>query len=379
MPFGLYLHYPFCRNLCAYCDFYKVPHEAALEREYFEALSVETELVAEEYAELDNEVATVYVGGGTPSLMNLDLFATWLDQVRSVFYMGEVEFSFECNPESVTRELLSRLRELGVNRPVFGVQSFRRDLLRRLTRVHNPGDSHRAVYLANALGFDNFGVDLIFGLPGQSSEALSRDLDQIIELEPKHVSFYQLTVEAGTPLHRQVSEGTVRLPDADFSHGLYRGGAERLAEAGYVRYEVSSFARPGYECRHNIGYWEGADYLGLGPSAHSFMHGRRFANTADVREYARTLLSGRRPLVVDESGFESRMTEAIMLGLRTAQGIDRAAFQRRFGVPVEERLVREEYHILVESGYLLPEKGRLRLSDEGLLLADEITRRLVVV
>ncbi|RME24566.1 MAG: coproporphyrinogen III oxidase, partial [Candidatus Zixiibacteriota bacterium] len=211
----------------------------------------------------------------------------------------------------------------------------------------------------------------------QNSEALSRDLDQIIDLAPPHISFYQLTVEPGTALADRVASGALKMPDPDFSFGLYRGGCERLMEAGYDRYEVSSFARKGYECRHNLGYWEGADYLGLGPSAHSFMHGRRFANTADVQAYIKALLSARRPLVVDESGFESRMTEAIMLGLRTARGIDRERFRQRFGIPVEERLVREQYHILVESGHLLPDKGRLRLSDEGLLMADEITRRLI--
>ncbi|RME27610.1 MAG: coproporphyrinogen III oxidase family protein, partial [Candidatus Zixiibacteriota bacterium] len=229
MPFGLYLHFPFCRNRCSYCDFYKELYQAGLEKDFFDALAVETELVAEEYAALDNEIATIYVGGGTPSLVNLDFFATWLDQLRSLFYVGpEIEFSFENNPDSVTREKLLRLKELGVNRPVFGIQSFRPDLLKLLNRRHEPNDSHRCIYLANALGFDNYGVDIIFGLPKQNSEALSRDLDQIIDLAPPHISFYQLTVEPGTALADRVASGALKMPDPDFSFGLYRGGCERL-------------------------------------------------------------------------------------------------------------------------------------------------------
>jgi oxygen-independent coproporphyrinogen-3 oxidase len=378
MAFGLYLHFPFCANKCAYCDFYKELHDDEHEAAFYDALGTETQLVAEQYASGDNEIATIYVGGGTPSLSSLDRFRGWLDQLRSAFYVApNIEFSFENNPESVTLELLTELRALGISRPTFGIQSFNQRLLRVLGRKHHPEDSQRAVYLANALGFPTFGVDMLFGLPGQGTRELSKDLDQLMDLRPPHISFYQLTVEPGTELCRKVAAGRIRMPDDNLLLALYKGGVETFEEHGYDRYEVSSFAKPGHECRHNIGYWQGQDYLALGPSGHSFMQGQRFANTPDLNAYVKLLSEGRRPLIEDKSGPRERMMETIMLGLRTAQGINRAEFEKRFGRRLEEQLDRKQYDLLIESGHLIPDRGRLRLSDEGILVADEITRRLV--
>ncbi len=378
MPFGLYLHFPFCRNHCSYCDFYKQLFDADLEAQFYEALRIETELCAQEYAASDREISTIFIGGGTPSLTNLDLLADWLAMVRRLFVVPDgIEFSVETNPESVTLENLTVFKELGVNRPLFGIQSFNLDLLRLLNRKHNPDDSYRAVYYANALGFLNFGVDLIFGLPGQSMKMLSRDIDEIVDLNPPHISFYQLTVEQGTPLAQKVTSGKLAMPSQESSMAMYRGGVERFAEAGYHRYEVSSLAKPGFECRHNLGYWEGRDYLGLGPSAHSFMRGNRFANAASVAEYISSLKSGVRPITHDESGVEDRMVEAIMLGLRMAKGINRHQFASRFGQTLESQLDERNYELLRNSGHVVDEEGVVRLSDEGILLADEITRRLL--
>ena len=257
------------------------------------------------------------------------------------------------------------------------MQSFHPELLKLLNRKHKIEDSHRAVYLTNALRFKTFGADLIFALPKQTSRMLSNDLDQLIELDPPHVSFYQLTVEPDTPLARRVENGTLKPLDEELTLAMYRGGCERLAEAGYERYEVSSFAKPGHECRHNINYWEGGDYLGLGPSAHSFVRGQRFANVSSVQQYIHVLSQKEFPTEIDESGVEERMIEAIMLGLRMTRGIDRREFAERFGRNVEEQLDRRQYDLLVESGHVIPDRGRIRLSDTGFFLADEITRRLL--
>ena len=378
MPFGLYLHFPFCRNHCSYCDFYKELFNSGLETRFYEALKVEADLCAQEYADSDREISTIFVGGGTPSLTNLELHAEWLEVLRRLFVVPEgIEFSIETNPESVTLENLTAFKELGVNRPLFGIQSFNLKLLRLLNRKHNPDDSYRAVYYANALGYSSFGVDLIFGLPGQSMKMLSRDIDEIVDLNPPHISFYQLTVEQGTPLAQKVKTGALVMPNQESSMAMYRGGVERLMEAGYQRYEVSSLAKPGFECRHNLGYWEGRDYLGLGPSAHSFMRGKRYANVSSVTEYIASLKSGIRPMIHDDSGVEDRMVEAIMLGLRMAKGIDRHQFASRFGQTLESQLDERNYALLLNSGHVVDEDGAVRLSDEGILLADEITRRLI--
>ncbi len=378
MPFSLYLHFPFCTNRCSYCDFYKELYHGAADFEFFEALKTETRLAAESMGDIRREISTIFIGGGTPSLINAESLADWLEQVNTHFTLSDdLEFSIESNPESVTLENLRAYKQLGVNRPVFGIQSFNQKALKILGREHNPHHSQRAIYYANALGFRNFGVDVIFGLPFQTSRMLSDDIDQIIDLDPPHISFYQLTVEEGTPLAGMVREGKLRLPDNELSLAMYRGGCQRLTEAGYVRYEVSSFAKPGFECRHNLNYWHGGDYLGLGPSAHSFVNGQRFMNRASLSEYLGRLRESALPRTVDESGREERMTEAIMLGLRTASGISREMFSQRFGIPLEACLDRKQYEMLVRSGHLIPEKGSLRLSDDGIVLADEITRRLI--
>ncbi|MBN1211451.1 MAG: radical SAM family heme chaperone HemW [candidate division Zixibacteria bacterium] len=379
MAFGLYVHFPFCKNRCSYCDFYKELHSVEQEKDFYEALKIETELVARDQAVIDPEISTVFIGGGTPTLSNIRRLTDWVELLKKHFtFAGDLEFSIENNPEFVTLEKLEAYRALGINRPVFGVQSFNEKLLKVLKRKHKPFSVYKSIYLTNVLGFENFGVDLIFGLPGQTARMLSADIDQLIDLEPPHISFYQLTVEPGTDLARRVHSGRLKMPDQELNLALYKGGCAQLAEHGYRRYEVSSFAREGFECRHNLGYWEGGDYIGLGPSAHSFVRGRRSSNVADVREYIESLTKkGKRPVVEDRSSLDDRMLEAIMLGLRTARGIDRHQFAARFGVALEKKLDQTQYKIFLESGHLLADSDSVRLSDEGIYLADEITRRLI--
>lgn len=378
MPLALYVHFPFCTNKCSYCDFYKELYHQETERQFFSALKTETQLAFAGLPPGMSQLGSIYIGGGTPSVANLALLADWLGTIRSLFQVpAGIEFSFEMNPESVSRETLAQLKRLGINRPIFGVQSFHPDLLKRLNRRHNPHLSQQAVYLANALGFRNFGIDLIFGLPGQSSKMLLNDLAQAVDLEPPHISFYQLTVEEGTPLAQLVAAGQIRLADNETLLAFYRAGADKMISRGYRRYEVSSFAREGFECVHNKNYWNGGDYLGLGPAAHSFVDGERFHNAPDLNAYIASLGRGEIPRVHDRSGADARMIEAIMLGLRTSEGVRREQFSRRFGRSVEERLNRDQYRRLVDSGHLLTDDAAIRLSDSGIYLADEITRLLL--
>ncbi len=338
----------------------------------------ETILASEKISQAKKKVSTIFVGGGTPSMSDMVLFDKWLILLKEYFeILPDIEFSFETNPESVTLEKLQILKEAGVTRPVFGIQSFNLKLLKLLNRRHNPYHSQRAVYYSNALGYRNFGVDLIFGLPGQTSRMLSDDIDQIIDLAPPHISYYQLTVEEGTPLAEMVRAEKVKMPDQELSLALYRGGCQRFSEAGYKRYEVSSFALPGYECRHNMGYWDGSQYLGLGPSAHSFINNQRFANTADLGAYLRSLETNTLPRIIDESGDKERMTEAILLGLRTSDGVSREQFLKRFGIDFGQVINKRQYQMLLESGHICDEANYLRLSDKGIYVLDEIVRRLL--
>lgn len=379
MPLGLYLHFPFCRKHCSYCDFYKLLYNEQLEKKYFDALMIETELAARALPDPSRIVSTIFIGGGTPSMGSRGLLLRWLEQLRDLFEIPPgTEFSIECNPESIDIDKLQFLKDAGVNRPTFGVQSFNKEALALLERRHSPHHVQRAIYNVNALGITNYGVDLIFGLPGQNTSKLAADIEQLLELGAPHISYYQLTVEPSTKLAAKIKKGKLRLPDDDLMHALYRIGVERMAEAGYARYEVSSFAKPGHECRHNMSYWNGSDYLGLGPSAHSFINGERFANVPNLTEYINQLSERKLPRVVDVSGINDRANEAIMLGLRTTDGIDLDKFTRRFGLAIEDRIDQKQYEILLESGHLVREQRSLRLSDEGMYLADEIMGRLVL-
>lgn len=378
MPFSIYLHYPFCTNACSYCDFYKELRDPEREKVYCDALLKETSLLIKAWSRPDRTIGTIFIGGGTPTLAPESFYADWLALLKEEFLLADdLEFTVENNPEAVSFDKLAAFRELGVNRPTFGIQSFNTRLLNVLGRKHEPNHSRQAVYWVNALGYKNFGVDLLFGLPGQTSSQMSKDLDELLDLEPPHISYYQLTVEPGTTLHRQVTAGELAVADDELSRALYRGGCEKLTEAGYERYEVSSFALPGRECRHNLAYWEGGDYVGLGPAAHSFLGGIRSANVAGIDEYIRALKDNVRPSIVDRSSTEERMVEAVMLGLRMTRGIDRRKFAERFGHRLEDQFDRKQYDLFVESGLVIPDRGRVMLSDEGLLVADDIIRRLL--
>jgi len=378
MALSLYIHFPFCSNHCHYCDFYKEQSDPQMEEQYNKALLTELRLAVESIAPADRKLETIYIGGGTPSLIDFWHFKYLISMIKEYFEIDPLaEFSFELNPESVDSDKLLALKELGVNRPVFGLQSFNSRLLKHLGRKQNINDSYKAVYLARAVGFDNFGVDMIFGLPGQTTRKLSDDLNQLIELSPLHISYYQLTVENGTTLHKKINAGRIRMPDKDLMAAMYQAIEQELKEHSYFQYEISSYAIPGFECRHNLRYWEGGDFLGLGPSAHSFIDGRRFANTSDLKTYIEKLSSEERPLLYDTDNREARIIETIMLGLRTARGVDRKKFQQRFGMSIEETLNSDKFKKLIDSNLITLDDGHIRLTETGLPLADEIILQVV--
>lgn len=378
MGLSLYIHYPFCTNICSYCDFYKEGFDPKLEEEYFNILKTELELSVKSFKPDKRTLDTIYIGGGTPSLAGIELLTDFLERIKKRFIVHrEVEFSFEINPESIDVGKLIALQALGVNRPIFGIQSFDNGLLKTLNRRHNLYDSFYAVYLARALGFVNFGVDMIFGLPRQTSRKLSDDLNQLIELAPPHISYYQLTVEKGTVLERKINENKLRLPGNDLQSAMYHAINHELSKYGYARYEISSYAAPGYECKHNLRYWQGGDYLGLGPSAHSFIGNRRFANIDNLETYVNTIKSGKRPLIFDSDDKSARINEAIMLGLRTAGGIDKKAFLKRFGKSFEKSVNLEYFMMMNEKNLVASDEKSISLTESGMLLADEIISHLI--
>lgn len=349
-----------------------------METAYFKALTTELALAADTIDPDNRVIETIYFGGGTPSLINLPLFENFLTSIRSHFTIKPgAEFTLEVNPESVDADRLSAFKELGVTRPVIGIQSFNTRLLKLLGRKHVLDDSFRAIYLTRALGFENFGIDMIFGLPRQTGKLLSDDLDILTDLAPPHVSYYQLTVEHDTILEKKIADGHLRLPANDLMAAMYLAINMELAQYNLHRYEISSFAKPGFECRHNMRYWEGGDYLGLGPSAHSFIDNRRFANKPDLKTYIARISRGIRPLIFDTESIESRMAEAIMLGLRTTRGINRQDFRRRFKMPLKNAIDTQNLSICLHAGLIEAGKKYMRLTESGFPLADEIIQKLI--
>lgn len=380
MSFSLYLHFPFCFNKCSYCDFYKELYSEELEQNFFESLKIETRLAIAKLRQAHHQtlkINTIFIGGGTPSIAMLELFEDWLNLLKNEIEVPPgIEFSFECNPESITLEKLEKLQNLGVTRPTFGVQTFDKELLKILDRRHNPHHTQQAVYMANALRFKQFGLDLIFGIPKQTSKILKEDLDQLLNLNPPHISYYQLILEEGTRLHARYTAGEFSMDTQETMAALYRIGCEKFKEAGYTQYEICSFAKPGSECRHNIAYWQGDDYLGLGPAAHSFINGERFYNPSSLVEYKLGLDHNELPRTIDQSGKEQRMIETIMLGLRTMWGVNRVRFERKFEMTLDDQIDQTQYELLLKSGHILDDGKNLKLTAEGLYLTDEIINRL---
>lgn len=323
-PEHLYLHVPFCTRRCSYCDFavqaVREPPVAA----WLDAIDAELGQVAEAEGWSGRlALRTIYVGGGTPSLLGPDAMAALRRRLeRHAVWGDDVEWTAEANPESFDTALARAWREAGVNRVSLGAQTFHAEALRWMGRLHGPDGPARAVDAARRAGIDNYSIDLIFGLPSRLGRDWAADLERALALEPAHISLYGLTAEPATPLGRWVGTGRERLADEAVYEAEYLTAAERLSTAGFTHYEVSNFARPGRESRHNTAYWTGAAYLGLGPGAHSFLPPVRRWNLRDWEDYRRTVATGASP-VADRENLDAAAArlERIWLGLRTTAGL----------------------------------------------------------
>jgi len=372
---GLYLHIPFCEHKCIYCDFFSVDSQAELGR-FLEALEREITIYGQEYG-IREPVETIYFGGGTPSILPPSSSSEILKLIGDTFPVApDAEITLEANPGTVEQEKLLAFRRAGFNRLSVGIQSFHDAHLGALTRIHTSGEALKAVSAARAAGFPNISLDLIFALPGETTEEWESDLERAVSLAPEHISAYSLIVEEGTPLARMVEEGSVRTAPEETEARMYEATMARLASAGYEHYEVSSYARPGFRSRHNMNYWNHSNYLGMGPSAHSFWSTRRWWNLRSIPAYSDALARGALPLAGGEDLTRGQLlAEAIMLGLRS-DGIDLEALIRRFGVDLR-RGSGELIGQLLAGGLALEESGMLRLSDKGYLVCDKIVEMLL--
>jgi oxygen-independent coproporphyrinogen III oxidase len=373
---SLYAHIPFCLRKCAYCDFASSADSGIDHRDYVSAILREMELRSEDVPE-DSTAVTLYFGGGTPSLLSPGEIGRIVDAASRLYGLAaDAEVTLEANPGTVDREKLSGYRSAGVNRLSLGVQSLDDAMLRFLGRVHTAADAVAAVAAARAAGFDNLGIDLIHTLPGETAAEWERELRRGMELAPEHVSAYALTVEEGTPLGRLRDEGRLRLPDEETAGEIFSLTGSFLASSGYEHYEVSNFARAGRRSRHNSGYWLRRDSLAFGAAAHSFRRrpgwGRRWHNPLAAAEYMRVIGAGFLP--EEELQVLTRreaVAEALFLGLRMAEGVDERAFREEFGESLDA-LFGDELGRLERGGLVVRSEGRLRLTESGLLLSNQV-------
>ena len=371
---GLYVHVPFCRRKCRYCDFYsRPPREVELDR-FVEAVVTEAGLRKNE-----RPLSTLYFGGGTPSMLGADRLERMLTEFYQRFgVQDDAEITVEANPLDVTPEWAEGCVAAGFNRINIGVQSVDEDDLRFLGRLHHAPDGPAAIRVAREAGFGNIGIDLIYGLPGQTSAALRERLTTAVqECDPEHVSCYQLTYANDTPLGRDAATGKVQPLDHDREADLFMLVHELMAELGYEGYEVSNFAREErFRSRHNSNYWRHTNYIGLGPSAHSFRCPVRSWNVSSVSEYLASIESGKRPVAGEERLTQEQLaSEMVMLTLRTTDGLDLSAYRDRFGTDLCEQK-HDEIERLVGQGLVAVTDDGLRPTLKGLVVADSLAVEL---
>uniref|UniRef100_A0A831U5P9 Heme chaperone HemW n=1 Tax=Geobacter metallireducens TaxID=28232 RepID=A0A831U5P9_GEOME len=373
---ALYIHIPFCVRKCRYCAFTSWDDAPLGTDEYAALLLREMGLRAGVLAH-PLGAATLYLGGGTPSLLEPRLVGSIIDGAERLFRLHPAaEVTLEANPGTVTAASLAGYRAAGVNRLSLGVQSLDDGMLERLGRLHTARQAREAFALARRAGFDNIGIDLIHGLPGQDLSHWREQLRAAVELRPDHISAYGLTVEEGTPLARLEEEGVLALPDEEDAAAMFEETAEILAPAGYEQYEIANFALPGRRSRHNQVYWQRGNYLGFGAGAHSFLRepfpGLRWRSPDDLGAYGSSLAAGtvpeidRTPLAVGDA-----RAEWLFLGLRMLDGVEEERFREEFGVPLAE-IHGPALEGLLAAGLLVREGGRLRLSRRGVILSNRV-------
>jgi oxygen-independent coproporphyrinogen-3 oxidase len=384
LPAGLYIHIPFCLRKCPYCDFYSIT-DLSLQAAFLDALASEMNMTRE----LDEEFDTLYLGGGTPSVLDIKAIDNIIKTAHQCFnILSNAEITLEVNPGTVTLERLKGYRQAGVNRINMGVQSFNSANLDFLERIHSAKEAKMAVKWTQKSGYENIGLDLIYGIPGQTTSSWLNDLHMAVEFHPQHLSCYMLSFEPGTPMHKDLQKRIFNPLPEHIVCEFFETTQSFLTANGYVQYEISNFAHEVIDqsgvksaqpnlSRHNIKYWNFFPYIGLGPSAHSFIEPQRFWNHSNVKKYIHELSTGRLPRAGKESlSREQLMIEAVYLGLRQAKGIVVDTFDKKFGVNFE-KMHAETIVNLEKKGLMEFSNNRCSLTSKGMLYLDSITTQFI--
>ena len=371
---GLYIHVPICISECNYCDFYKVtPHEWDDVALYLRSLDRELARLPPDFAP-----DTIFIGGGTPTALEPRDYQTMLEMIHNRINMGNVvEFSSEANPGTLTTEKLAVMKGGGINRVSIGVHSFNDQALRLLGRAHTADQAIAGYHMLREIGFDNVNIDLIQSIPGMTPADILKDTQTIAELGPDHISYYNLIYEPGTPMTRDRDAGRIVPPGDDEEADNYFAVKAVLEGAGYDHYEISNFCKPEHECRHNVLYWQGGEYLGCGPSAHSHWGGRRFGNIRDLQGYCERLTDDIKPFdEVERLASDDKAREILVMWLRMLNGVDLEQFEKLTGFKVDA-LCGESIAHMEEEGLLRRGHNRLALSKDALFVSNSVFSELV--
>ena len=371
---GLYIHMPFCKAKCYYCDFISYANKEKLIKEYVEALIKEMK-----HNNLSKySIQTVYIGGGTPSLIDNESISKIMDNVR-LFVADNAEITIEINPGTANKEKLKKYKEIGINRLSIGLQSADNELLSEIGRIHKYEDFLNVYNEARNIGFRNINVDLMLGLPNQDLKKLEESVREVITLSPEHISIYSLILEENTKLYDMVMNEELKLPDEAIERKMYWNVKKMLENEGYIHYEISNFAKEGYKSRHNSDCWEQKEYIGIGVSSHSYLNNKRYSNSESVEEYIKNINNNdfdKNITIHEEQTKEDKQKEYMILGLRKINGVNITKFKNKFGEnPIF--LYRQELNKLVQEELIEIYDNNIKLTDKGLDLANVVWEEFI--
>lgn len=377
---GIYIHIPFCKQKCYYCDFVSYSNKCSEVKEYIESLKKEIE----EFDFSNYKVTSIYIGGGTPSYIDSIYIVEILSELKeklkcNLIEFKDIEITIEVNPGTVNTKKLNDYKKSGINRLSIGLQSTKNDILKKIGRIHTYQEFLEIYKLARETGFKNINIDLMIGIPGQKIGDLKNTLQDIIKLEPEHISVYSLIIEENTPIEKMLENGEIKLPDEDLERNMYWYVKNTLELNGYNHYEISNFAKLGKESRHNLNCWNQEEYIGFGVAAHSYLNGIRFSNTINVEEYIQHLENNRKEenIQIEASqSLEDKKNEFMMLGFRKIQGVDIARFKEKF-IDNPIFLYREKLNKLVEEGLIEVDLNHIKLTNKGIDLANLVFEEFV--
>ncbi|MGL4847701.1 MAG: radical SAM family heme chaperone HemW [Clostridium sp.] len=362
----LYIHIPFCKQKCFYCDFPSFSHIDHLRKEYLEMLKKESEI------RCDGEYKSLFIGGGTPSYLNVEELDILGGILKKIKFSKDAEKTMECNPGTIDKEKLEKIKEIGINRISFGLQTTNNSLLKEIGRIHTIEEFKENFNLAREVGFENINIDLMFGLPNQKVNDVCETLKEIISLNPEHISFYSLIIEEDTAFYKMYDKGVLNLPSEEEEREMYSKGKKLLEENGYNQYEFSNYSKEGFRCFHNVGYWKLKEYLGIGSSASSFLEDKRIKNKSNVKEYIENMKNrGDAIEEIIENEKKENIEEYVFLGLRMLEGIDKEEFKEKFGIDIKD-VYKEEIISNIKKELLRETKDKIFLTEEGVEVSNYV-------